>query len=356
MLFQEIYHFIIKFLVFFVPLLVSIAFLTLLERKIIASMQQRKGPNVVGIIGLLQPVADGVKLVFKETIIPSLALSSLFLIAPLLTFFCAIIVWYSIPFTVIHSFIDLNLNILYIFLISSLNVYSIIFAGWSSNSKYAILGALRSSAQMISYEVSLGLIILSVILFAQSGSLTDIVYAQQNIWFIIPLFPTFLLFFISSLAETNRTPFDLPEAEGELVAGYNVEYSGLTFALFFLGEYSNIIFMALLNALIFLGGWLPPFELSDIFYIKKSAEWFFINSKTMLLIRRSEILFIFITFIQSLILAIKTFIFIFIFIWVRATYPRYRYNQLMSLGWKIFLPVALGILLFNINIYILFFV
>jgi NADH-quinone oxidoreductase subunit H len=322
--------FLIKFLFFFIPLLIGIAFLTLLERKIIASIQQRKGPNVVGFLGLLQPLSDGLKLILKETMLPSFANTNLFLLSPILVFSCSISLWYVIPFTYWNELSDINLNILYIFIISSFSVYGIIFAGWSSNSKYAFLGSLRSAAQMISYEVSLGIIILNVVLFSESLNLINIVESQNKIWYFVPLFPVFILFFISALAETNRTPFDLPEAEGELVAGYNVEYSALTFAMFFLGEYSNMIFMSTLIVLLFFGGWSLPF-----FNILGETNTF---------------LFI----IKFFVFSIKILIFLFLFIWVRATYPRYRYDQLMTLGWKIFLPISLGLLVLNISIYLLF--
>lgn len=320
--------FLLKFLFFFIPLLISIAFLTLLERKIIASIQQRKGPNVVGFLGLLQPLSDGLKLILKETMLPSFANTNLFLLSPILVFSCSISLWYIIPFSYWNTLVDINLNILYIFIISSFSVYGIIFAGWSSNSKYAFLGSLRSAAQMISYEVSLGIIILNVVLFSESLNLINIVESQNKIWYFIPLFPVFLLFFISALAETNRTPFDLPEAEGELVAGYNVEYSALTFAMFFLGEYSNMIFMSVLSTLLFFGGWSIPF----------------IN-----IITANANLFIFT--IQFIVFSIKVLFFLFLFIWIRATYPRYRYDQLMTLGWKVFLPISLGLLILNISIF-----
>jgi NADH-quinone oxidoreductase subunit H len=322
---------IIKFIVFLIPLLIAIAFLTLLERKIIASMQQRRGPNVVGFLGLMQPLADGIKLVLKETMLPSFANSFLFLLAPLVTFTCALSIWYIIPFSYWNIFINLDLGILYIFILSSLSVYGLIFAGWSSNSKYAFLGALRSSAQMISYEVSIGLIIFNIAIFSESLSLIDIIESQKDIWFIVPLFPVFILFIICALAETNRTPFDLPEAEGELVAGYNVEYSALTFALFFLAEYSNIIFMSVLCTILFLGGWSFP------------GQNYCIN------ILDNQIIFLF----STIIFVFKILIFLFIFIWIRAVCPRYRYDQLMELGWKIFLPISIGLVMLNCSFYFL---
>lgn len=306
-----------KYLTLIIPLLIAVAYLTLMERKVIGSIQRRKGPNVVGIGGLLQPLSDGLKLFLKETIIPSHANRILFLLAPALTFLLSLIIWPIIPFSEAIVFSNLNLGILYLFAISSLGVYGIIIAGWSSNSKYAFLGSLRSAAQMISYEVSIGLIIISLLLIVGSLNLIDIVNAQKEVWFFFSLFPSFLMFFISALAETNRPPFDLPEAEAELVSGYNVEYSSMTFALFFLGEYSNIIVMSTLTVILFFGGWLPPFDLI-IFNILPGIFW----------------------------LSLKILLFLFIFIWVRASLPRYRYDQLMRLGWKVFLPISLAWVVF----------
>jgi NADH-quinone oxidoreductase subunit H len=309
--------YLIQIILLVVPLLIAVAYLTLAERKVIAAMQYRVGPNVVGVFGLLQPLADGLKLFLKETIIPNNGNTIIFLIAPMLTFILSLIGWAVIPFDEGAVLADLNLGIMYLLAISSLSVYGIITSGWSSNSKYAFLGALRSSAQMISYEVSIGLIIINVLLCVGSLNLSQIVLAQESIWFIIPLFPLFIMFFISTLAETNRHPFDLPEAEAELVAGYNIEYSAMGFALFFIGEYANIILMSSLSVLLFLGGWLPPFGILIFTWIP-GPIWFGI-----------KILFI-----------------LFLFIWVRAALPRYRYDQLMSLGWKVFLPLSLGWLLF----------
>jgi NADH-quinone oxidoreductase subunit H len=309
--------YLIQILLLVVPLLIAVAYLTLAERKVIAAMQYRVGPNVVGVFGLLQPLADGLKLFLKETIIPNNGNTIIFLIAPMLTFILSLVGWAVIPFDEGAVLADLNLGIMYLLAISSLSVYGIITSGWSSNSKYAFLGALRSSAQMISYEVSIGLIIINVLLCVGSLNLSQIVLAQESIWFIIPLFPLFIMFFISTLAETNRHPFDLPEAEAELVAGYNIEYSAMGFALFFIGEYANIILMSSLSVLLFLGGWLPPFGILIFTWIP-GPIWFGI-----------KILFI-----------------LFLFIWVRAALPRYRYDQLMSLGWKVFLPLSLGWLLF----------
>nr|AND50126.1 NADH dehydrogenase subunit 1 [Sphagnum tumidulum]AND50263.1 NADH dehydrogenase subunit 1 [Sphagnum lescurii]AND50468.1 NADH dehydrogenase subunit 1 [Flatbergium novo-caledoniae]AND50849.1 NADH dehydrogenase subunit 1 [Sphagnum falcatulum]AND51024.1 NADH dehydrogenase subunit 1 [Sphagnum pylaesii] len=296
-----------------IPLLLGVAFLVLAERKVMASMQRRKGPNVVGLFGLLQPLADGFKLMIKEPILPSSANLFIFIMAPVITFMLSLIAWAVIPFDYGMVLSDLNVGILYLFAISSLGVYGIITAGWSSNSKYAFLGALRSAAQMVSYEVSIGLIIITVLICVGSCNFSEIVIAQKQIWFGIPLFPVFIMFFISCLAETNRAPFDLPEAEAELVAGYNVEYSSMGFALSFLGEYANMILMSSLCTLLFLGGWLPILDI-PIFQAIPGSIWF----------------------------SIKVLFFLFVYIWVRAAFPRYRYDQLMRLGWKVFLPLSLA--------------
>jgi NADH-quinone oxidoreductase subunit H len=303
------------------PLLIAVAYLTLLERKVMASMQQRRGPNIVGFFGLLQPFADGLKLLIKETILPSSSNIGIFILAPILTFLLSLIIWVVLPVGENLAFVDLNIGILYLLAVSSLGVYGIITAGWSSNSKYAFLGALRSAAQMISYEVSLGLIIISVLVCAGSLNLTNIVLSQNKVWYIYPLFPLFIMFFISGLAETNRAPFDLPEAEAELVSGYNTEYAAMGFALFFLGEYSNMIMMCSTITVLFLGGWLSPLILLSFI---PGVIWF----------------------------GIKTTIMLFIFIWVRAAYPRYRYDQLMRIGWKVFLPFSLGWLILVVGILI----
>ena len=295
-----------------VPLLVSVAYLTYFERKVIASMQLRRGPNVVGPWGLLQPLADGAKLFVKETILPAGSNKLLFVMAPMLIFVLSLIGWSVIPFGEGLVLADINVGLLYFFAISSLGVYGVIMAGWASNSKYAFLGALRSAAQMVSYEVSIGFVVITVILCAGSLNLSDIVEAQKTVWFAIPLLPMFVIFFISALAETNRAPFDLPEGESELVAGYFVEYSSMTFALFFLGEYANMILMSAMTAVLFLGGWLPPFDIAPFNWIP-GPIWFF-----------AKISFV-----------------LFCFLWVRATFPRYRYDQLMRLGWKVFLPFSL---------------
>jgi NADH-quinone oxidoreductase subunit H len=295
-----------------VPLLTAVAYLTYAERKVIAAMQLRKGPNVVGPFGLFQPIADGLKLFFKETVIPSGANRVVFVAAPMITFILAIVAWAVIPFDKGVVLADINVGILYLFAISSLGVYGIIMAGWASNSVYPFLGALRSAAQMVSYEVSIGFVIITVLLCVGSLNLTEIVEAQRTIWFCIPLLPMFVIFFISGLAETNRAPFDLPEAEAELVSGYNVEYSSMTFALFFLGEYANMILMSAMTVVLFLGGWLPPIDIAPFNWIP-GPIWF-VGKIAMVL---------------------------FCFLWVRATFPRYRYDQLMRLGWKVFLPFSL---------------
>ena len=308
---------IIKIIGIIIPLLIGVAFLTLAERKVMASMQRRKGPNVVGVFGILQPLADGLKLLLKEPVLPSNANIIIFLLAPVLTFMLSLISWAVIPFGYGVVLSDLNVGVLYLFAISSLGVYGIITAGWSSNSKYAFLGCLRSAAQMVSYEVSIGLIIITVLLCVGSLNLSEIVLAQEEIWFCIPLFPLLILFFISCLAETNRAPFDLPEAEAELVAGYNVEYSSMGFALFFLGEYANMIIMSGMCSILFLGGWLPPFSFTFLYWVP-GGIWF----------------------------GLKIIFFLFLFIWVRAAFPRYRYDQLMRLGWKVFLPLSLAWVVF----------
>lgn len=299
----------LQILFIIIGLVLLVAYLVYAERKIIGFMQLRQGPNTVGPFGLLQPIADAVKALHKEIIIPHKANKFLFLFAPLLTFSFSLMAWAVVPVGFGKAFVDLNVGILYIFAISSLNVYGIMIAGWASNSKYAFLGALRSCSQMISYEVSIGLIIMSVLISSGSMNLYDIVMSQKKIWYVIPHFPMFVLFMISILAETNRTPFDLPEAEAELAGGYNVEYSSFPFALFMLGEYANVILMSAVTTLLFLGGWLPVID-----GLMHPFIWF----------------------------ALKTCSVIFIFIWVRATLPRYRYDQLMRIGWKVFLPLSFG--------------
>jgi NADH-quinone oxidoreductase subunit H len=293
-------------------LLLCVAYLTYAERKVLAAMQLRRGPGLVGPFGLLQPIADGIKLLFKETIIPSAANPFLFVFAPILTFSLSLAAWAVIPIDEQMVLANINVGILYLFAISSLGVYGIIIAGWASNSLYAFLGALRSAAQMVSYEVSIGLVIITVLLCTGSLNLQDIVMAQKDLWFAVSCAPMFVIFFISALAETNRAPFDLPESEAELVAGYHVEYSSLSFALFFLGEYANMILMSAMATILFFGGWLPPLSVYPLILVP-GFVWFLL----------------------------KVSFFLFIFIWVRGTLPRYRYDQLMRLGWKVFLPLSL---------------
>jgi len=308
---------IIKIFIIIIPLLISVAYFTLAERKLMGAIQRRRGPNVIGIFGLLQPLSDGLKLLVKETILPSNSDKLIFIISPILTFIISLIGWVIIPFSKNATLANINIGILYIFAISSLGVYGIIMSGWSSNSKYAFLGALRSAAQMVSYEVSIGFIISTIILCSGSFNLQLIIEAQKDIWFVIPFFPLFLMFFISALAETNRHPFDLPEAEAELVSGYNVEYSAMGFALFSLGEYSNMLLMSTLNVILFFGGWLPPFNFLE--HILPEAFWF----------------------------SLKLIGFVILYIWMRAALPRYRYDQLMNLGWKTFLPISLIYFIFT---------
>jgi NADH-quinone oxidoreductase subunit H len=306
---------IIKILCIIVPLLLCVAYLTYAERRIIGLMQLRRGPNVVGPFGLLQPIADAIKLLTKELIFPSPADKFLFTLAPLITFTLSLIGWAVIPFDANLVLTNINVGVLYILAISSLGVYGIIIAGWSSNSKYAFLGAIRSSAQMISYEISMGLVIATVVLVTGSLNLSDIIEAQKHrpLYLDLLMMPLSLIFFISVLAETNRHPFDLPEAESELVAGYNVEYSSMTFAMFFLGEYANMIMVSAMTTILFFGGYLPPFNLSFLSFVP-GFFWF----------------------------AGKVAFLLFCFIWIRATLPRYRYDQLMRIGWKFFLPLTLG--------------
>jgi len=295
-----------------VPLLLSVAYLTYAERKVIAAMQLRKGPNVVGPFGLLQPIADGLKLLFKETILPAGANRVVFMLAPMLMFVLALIGWAVIPFDEGWVIADINVGILYLFAVSSLGVYGVIMAGWASNSKYPFLGALRSAAQMVSYEISMGFVIVTVLLCVGSLNLTDIVMAQKDLWFVVPLLPMFVIFFVSTLAETNRSPFDLAETESEIVAGFFLEYSSMSFALFFLAEYANMILLCALTTILFLGGWLPIVDVAPFNWIP-GIFWF----------------------------AGKVALLLFCFLWIRATFPRYRYDQLMRLGWKVFLPLSL---------------
>jgi NADH-quinone oxidoreductase subunit H len=320
-----------KILLIIVPLLLAVAYLTYAERKILGAMQMRQGPMVVGMFGLLQPLADGIKLFAKETLIPTGANKVVFLIAPMLTFALSLVAWAVIPVNAGWVLANINVGVLYLFAISSLGVYGILMAGWASNSRYAFLGGLRSAAQMVSYEVSMGFVLVTVLLTAGSLNLTQIVTAEKPWWVSLLLFPMFVIFVISALAETNRCPFDLPEGESELVGGYNVEYSGITFALFFLGEYANMILMAGMTAVLFMGGWLPPFGLAFLGFIP-GFIWF----------------------------ALKVCLVLFVFVWTRGVLPRYRYDQLMRLGWKIFLPFTLlwvvvvaGVLLYTGNLPVL---
>jgi NADH-quinone oxidoreductase subunit H len=316
---------ILQILAIVVPLLISVAYFTLVERKVMGSIQRRRGPNVIGYLGLLQPLADGLKLFVKETILPSNANTFIFLLAPILTFVLSLLGWAVIPFGDGIVLSDINVGLLYLFAVSSLSVYGILLSGWASNSKYAFLGSIRSAAQMISYEVSIGFIVVTVVLCAGSFNLSEITLAQQNVWYIFPLLPMFFLFVVSALAETNRHPFDLPEAEAELVSGYNVEYSAMGFALFFLGEYANMLLMGSLISTLFLGGWLPPFSIIP-FTLLPGPVW----------------------------LALKICFFVVLFSWIRAALPRYRYDQLMELGWKTFLPLSLGWMLLTASILISF--
>ncbi len=306
--FQEVY----KILFLLIPVLVSVAMIVWLDRRVWAFVQKRQGPNVVGPFGLLQSLADALKYIFKEMIIPSSSNKVIFILAPIVTMTLALIAWAVIPFSATQVLADINVGILYLFAVSSLGVYGIIMGGWASNSKYPFLGAIRSAAQMVSYEVSIGVIIINVLLCVGSLNLNDIVIAQQNLWFVIPLFPMFVIFFISALAETNRPPFDLPEAEAELVAGYQTEYSGMMYAMFWLGEYANILLMCAIGAILFLGGWLSPLEIYP-FTLVPGALW----------------------------LILKILLLFFLFALVKAIVPRYRYDQLMRLGWKVFLPFSL---------------
>ena len=306
--FEQVY----KILFLLVPVLVSVAMVVWLDRRVWAFVQKREGPNVVGPFGILQSLADALKYIFKEMIIPSSSNKVIFILAPIVTMTLALISWAVIPFGATQVLADINVGILYLFAVSSLGVYGIIMGGWASNSKYPFLGAIRSAAQMVSYEVSIGVIIINVLLCVGSLNLNDIVIAQQNLWFVIPLFPMFVIFFISALAETNRPPFDLPEAEAELVAGYQTEYSGRMYAMFWLGEYANILLMCAMGAILFLGGWLSPIEIYP-FTLIPGAIW----------------------------LILKILLLFFLFALVKAIVPRYRYDQLMRLGWKVFLPFSL---------------
>lgn len=316
----------LKVLLIIVPLLISVAYFTLVERKILGALQRRRGPNVIGAYGLLQPLSDGLKLLIKETIIPSNANKFIFIISPIITFFISLVGWAIIPYDKVSVLADINIGVLYLLAMSSLGVYGIIMSGWSSNSKYAFLGALRSAAQMVSYEVSIGFIIVTIVVCCGSFNLQLIIESQKYSWFLVAFFPLFLMFFTSALAETNRHPFDLPEAEAELVSGYNVEYSAMGFALFSLGEYSNMLLMSSLNVILFFGGWQMPNLITNTFFFVPGSLWF----------------------------GLKICIFVILFIWMRAVLPRYRYDQLMSLGWKIFLPLSLGYFILTVCILISF--
>lgn len=313
----------LKILIIIVPLLISVAYFTLAERKILGAIQRRRGPNVVGVYGLLQPLSDGFKLFVKETVLPSNANKFIFIISPIITFVISLMGWAIIPYDKYSVLSEVNVGVLYLFAMSSLGVYGIIMSGWSSNSKYAFLGALRSAAQMVSYEVSIGFIIVTIVVCCGSFNLQTIIESQKNVWFVIPFFPLFLMFFVSALAETNRHPFDLPEAEAELVSGYNVEYSAMGFALFSLGEYANMLLMSSLNVILFFGGWLPPLNILSII---PGSIWF----------------------------GLKICFFVILFVWMRAALPRYRYDQLMGLGWKVFLPISLGYLMLTFCILVSF--
>jgi len=322
--FTLIVFYLINLLLIVISVMVSVAFYTLAERKIMGGVQRRKGPNVVGFYGFLQPFADGFKLFLKEIILPTKSNLFIFIFSPIITLTLSLLAWVAVPLNFDFVLVDINLTILYFLAISSLGVFGIIGSGWASNSKYAFLGAVRSAAQMISYEVAIGFIFIIVAICSGSYNVFDIVLSQKNIWYIFPLFPLFIIFFISALAETNRAPFDLPEAEAEIVAGYNVEYSSILFALFFLGEYANMLLMSYLTVILFFGGWLP--------------FGFIINLDNVTNFVGFEIFFI-----------IKFLFFVFLFVLIRSALPRVRYDQLMNLGWKIFLPLTLGLLLFVVG-------
>lgn len=294
------------------PVMFCVTYLTLAERKIIGWMQIRIGPNRVGLFGVLQPLADAVKLFFKETFIPAKADKVVFLLAPILTFVPALVAWAVVPFSPELVLADINIGVLYILAISSMGVYGVLMSGWASNSRWPFLGAMRSAAQMVSYEVAMGFTLIPVVMVSGSMNLKEIVLAQREMWNLVPMFPVFIIYFISVVAETNRAPFDLPEAEAELVSGFNTEYSAMTFGMFFMGEYANMILVSVMGSVLFLGGWLPPVNVG-ILYLVPGMFW----------------------------LAAKTGFLLFVFLWIRATFPRYRYDQLMRLGWKVFLPISL---------------
>lgn len=340
MLFSFFFELLI-WLIVIIPLLIAIAYFTLVERKILGSIQRRRGPNVIGVFGLLQPLSDGFKLLVKEILLPSSSNKILFLIAPFLTFVLSLMNWVIIPINPFSVPLHNSLGLLFIFAVSSLGVYGILIAGWASNSKYALLGSLRSAAQMISYEISIGFTLCSLFIISGSLELISIVEIQEGVWFFYPLFPLFLIFFTSALAETNRHPFDLPEAEAELVSGYNVEYSAMNFALFSLGEYSNMLVMSALNVLFFFGGWLPPKLINSFFF--SFIDFFSITNFLM-----TEVFFFSVCF------SFKICFFVAAYIIMRAALPRYRYDQLMELGWKIFLPLSLVYVILTVTIIYLF--
>lgn len=368
---------IILTLTIIVPLLIAVAYFTVAERKVMASIQRRRGPNVIGFWGLLQPLADGLKLVAKEIILPSKANTFIFIFSSAWTLFLSFLGWAVIPFNAYNMYYNMDLSAFYILAISSLGIYGIIMSGWSSNSKYAFLASLRAIAQMVSYEISLGIIILPVIICSGSLRLSSIVVAQEGTWYVFPLLPLFIMFFISVLAETNRAPFDLAEAEAELVAGYNVEYSGILFAMFFLGEYSNMLLMSAFCSILFLGGWLSPLSSFISFFTEESTVWLYSNtpeifksfmtegsivvhSTQYMEIYNATVDYLVTPFLNFLIiggefwLALKVTFFAYLFILVRACLPRYRYDQLMDLGWKIFLPFTLGYLILSAGILVAF--
>ena len=332
----------LEILILLLLVLLSVGFMTLVERKVLASMQKRIGPNKVGFLGLLQFLADALKLIFKEFIKPKNSNKIIFILSPILGLIISLIVWLIIPFVNFISFVNFNLTVLLIFGLSSIHVYSFIMAGWSSNSRYAFLGALRSASQMISYEISLGLIIINILLIVNSFNLNEIISFQKNVWFVFPLFPAFVLFLISAVAESNRTPFDLPESESELVSGYNVEYASASFALFFISEYANTLLLSILVIYFFFGGFLNPSNLIfNVFLLNLGFLWP-INNFVLLFL--NNIFFIFL---------IKLLFIFFVFVWIRATYPRYRYSQLMRLTWKIFLPLSLILIFYTlVNLFV----
>lgn len=332
----------LEILILLLLVLLSIGFMTVVERKVLAAMQKRIGPNKVGFIGLLQFLADAAKLVFKEFIKPKNANKIIFVLSPIIGLIISLIIWLIIPFSNYTNFVYFDLTLLFLFGLSSLHVYSFIMAGWSSNSRYAFLGALRSASQMISYEISLGLILINILLIVNSFNLSEIILFQKNVWFVFPLLPAFFLFLISAVAESNRTPFDLPESESELVSGYNVEYASASFALFFISEYANTLFLSILTIYLFFGGFLAPSNFFLNFFLLNFGFLWFCQPLILVLLNNSYLIFL-----------IKLILIFFVFVWIRASYPRYRYSQLMRLTWKVFLPLSLILLLYTlINIII----